>query len=125
MVVIIHSEYYFKYGFYLLEDYNLVIHDFKVNFDFLYENFGLNMTLKVHIIFHHYKEYFDLSGKTLRHTNGEFVESSHYSIKNEDRTHGFKVKRVIGTPIHREKVLKFIIWHDSKSTGVENLVFRT
>ena len=100
-----------------LEDYNLVIHDFKVNFDYLFDNFGLNMSLKVHIILDHYKEYFDLAGKTLRHTNGEFVESSHYSIKNEDRTHGFKIKRVIGTPLHREKALKSIIWHNSKRAG--------
>ena len=75
------------------------------------------MNLKVCIIVDHYKEYFNLTGKTLRHTNGEFVESSHYSIKNEDRTHGFKVKRAIGTPLHKEKALKSIIWHNSKRAG--------
>ena len=34
----------------VLEDFNLVLHDFKVNFEYLFENFHLNMTLKVHII---------------------------------------------------------------------------
>ena len=57
------------------------------------------------------------TGRTFRHTNGEFVESTHYSIKNGDRTHNFKVKRVIGTPVHREKTLKSIIWHNSLRAG--------
>ena len=63
-----------------LEDHDIVLHDFKVNFDFLFINFNMNRTLKIHIILHHYKEYFDLAGKTLRHTNGEFVESAHYLV---------------------------------------------
>ena len=76
------------------------------------------MTLKVHIIMHHYKEYFDLTQKTFRHTNGEFVEASHYTLKNEDRTHGFRVKRAIGTPVHMEKSLKSLVWHNSKRAGL-------
>ena len=87
-----------------LGDYYLVIHDFSINFDFLFDIFGLNMTLKVHIILHHFKEYFDLAGKARMHINGEFVDSAHYSIiKTEDRVHGFKVKRVIGTPVHVDR----------------------
>ena len=97
-----------------LEDYNLVLHDFKVNFTFLYENFGLNMPFKVHIILHHYKEYFDITNKTLRYTNGEFVESCHYSLKNEDQMHK---KRTLGTPMHVKKSLKSIVWHNSRRAG--------
>ena len=55
------------------------------------------------IILHHYQDYFDMTQKSMRFTNGEFVESTHYSIKNEERTHNFKVKRVMGTPVHLEK----------------------
>ena len=76
------------------------------------------MSLKVHIIIHHYRDYFEWTGKNFRYTNGEFVEASHYSIKNEDKTHNFKVTRGIGTPIHREKLLKSMIWHNSKRTGL-------
>ena len=54
---------------------------------------------------------------TMRFTNGEFVESSHYSRKKEKRTHGFKVKRAFGTPKHMEKSLKSLIWHNSKRAG--------
>ena len=37
---------------------------------------------------------------------GEFVESSHYSFKKEERTHGFKVKTFIGTPKHYKATIK-------------------
>ena len=43
----------------------------------LYENFNLNMTLKEHIIIDTYRDYFEWTGRTMRITNGEFVESSH------------------------------------------------
>ena len=82
------------------------------------ENFHLSMTLKVHIILHHYHDYFDWTGRTMRFTNGEFVESSNYSFKKEERTHGFKVKRAIGTPKQLEKSLKFFIWQNSKRVGL-------
>ena len=98
-------------------NYVEILKEFRVNFDHLYYHFRMNMSLKMHIIVDHYQEYFDLAGKTFRHTNGEFVESSHHSIKQEDITHNFKIKRVIGTPIHREKSLKSIIWHNSRRAG--------
>ena len=46
-----------------------VIFDFKTNFDFLYEEFNLPMTLKIHVIIHHYSEYFQWTGKTMKYTN--------------------------------------------------------
>ena len=75
------------------------------------------MTLKTHIICDHYSDYFDWTGKSFRYTNGEFVEAQHYALKNEDRTHNFKVKRMIGTPVHKEKMFKSIVWHNSKRAG--------
>ena len=101
-----------------LEDQDLILFDFSVNFEYLFENFNLNMTLKVHIILHHYKDYFDMTQKSMRFTNGEFVESTHYSIKNEERTHNFKVKRMMGTPIHLEKSKKSLVWHNSRRLGM-------
>ena len=62
-----------------LHDYDLILHDFELNFQYLYANFGLNMTLKVHIIVHHYTDYFDLT----RQTNGEFLESCYYFLKTK------------------------------------------
>ena len=36
-----------------LSDYRRILDDFKENFDYLYSNFNLNMTLKMHIIINH------------------------------------------------------------------------
>ena len=96
----------------------IVIPHNSVNFEYLFENFQPNMTLKVHIILHHYKDYFDMTQKSMRFTNGKFVESTHYSIKNEERTHNFKVKRMMGTPIHLEKSKKSLVWHNSRRLGM-------
>ena len=32
------------------EDADFQLFNFRINFDFLYENFGLNMTVKTHVI---------------------------------------------------------------------------
>ena len=45
-----------------LGDFYNVLHDFKVNFEFLNEEFLLPMTLKIHIILHHYSDYFEWTG---------------------------------------------------------------
>ena len=80
------------------------------------------MTFKIHIIVDHYLEYFHLAGKTLHHTNGEFVESTHFSVKNEDKVNGFKVKRVLGTPVHVDKSFYSMVWHNSKRVGLTSLL---
>ena len=33
------------------------------------------MTLKIHVIIHHYADYFEHSGLTIQNTNGEFSEA--------------------------------------------------
>ena len=60
-----------------LQDQDLILFDFAVNFEYLFENFNLNMTLKVHIILQHYQDYFDMTQKSMRFTNDEFVEITH------------------------------------------------
>ena len=51
-----------------LQDQDLILFDFSVNFEYLFESFNLNMTLKVHIILHHYQDYFDMKQKSMRFT---------------------------------------------------------
>ena len=89
-----------------------------MNFDFLYEEFGLNMTLKIYVILHHYGDYFDWTRKTFTHTNGEFVEAAHYTIKTEETQHRLKVTRKLGTPDHASKSFKSITWHNSRRAGL-------
>ena len=45
-------------------DYKLILDDFENNFNHLYENIELNMTLKVHVILHHFTQYFELTNST-------------------------------------------------------------
>ena len=45
-------------------DYRIVLEDFSVNFNYLFDHFKMNMSLKVHIILHHCSDNFDWTGKT-------------------------------------------------------------
>ena len=58
------------------------------------------MPLKVHVLVHHLSEYFALTGKTMRYTNGEFVETLHSTLRKFEEVHGKKIVRKMGTPIH-------------------------
>ena len=46
----------------------ILIEEFKCKFDKLYKDFKLPMTLKVHVIVHHYSDYFKETK-----TNGQMV----------------------------------------------------
>ena len=39
----------------------------------------------------------------MRFTNGEFPESCHSTLRQSEETHGFKVKRKLGSPFHQQK----------------------
>ena len=78
----------------------LALFDFEHNFFNLYEIFGLNMTLKIHIIIHHYRWYFTNTGIFFKDTNGEFGETVHSTLKKFELGRGFKVSRRIGTDHH-------------------------
>ena len=75
------------------------------------------MTLKIHVIFHHYEDYFDWTGVTMKFTNAEFTETAHATFKISERLHGLKVNRKIGTEKHKENSLKSIVWHNSRRAG--------
>ena len=77
----------------ILEENLQMLFNFKVIFDFLYENFGLNMTLKTHVILAHFDFYFKTTGTNFRNTNGEFFEAVYYSLKRHEVEHGYVVKR--------------------------------
>ena len=96
-------------------DYQLIIDDFERNFDFLYDNFELNMTMKVHVILHHFSQYFALTNTTMRETNGEFVETQHSSLRIHEESHGFKVVRKLGTPSHLQKAKRSLVSFNSTS----------
>ena len=88
---------------------------------YLYENFGLNMTLKVHVIIDHYKYFFEKSGTTMRHSNGEFTESCHSTLRKSEETHGFKVVKKCATPVHEKKSLQSLVFFNSRRAGYTTL----
>ena len=63
-------------------DADFYLFNFRTNFNYLYDNFGLNMTLKAHVILDHFEWYFKNTGTNFRNTNGEFLEAVHYSLKD-------------------------------------------
>ena len=66
---------------------------------------------------HHYQYYFTKSGKTMKMTNGEFVETCHSSIRQSEERHGFKVKKKLRTPIHMQKSWQSLVLYNSKRAG--------
>ena len=66
-------------------DFRETLTKFKDCFNKLYDSFNLNMTLKIHVIFHHYEEYFETTGTNFRSTNGEHHEAVHHSLKVFER----------------------------------------
>ena len=69
------------------------------------------MTLKCHIILEHYNTYFTQTAKTLRHTNGEFVESCHYQLRKSEERHQFKMVKKLGSPKHQAVSIVLEIEH--------------
>ena len=84
----------------------------------MYDTFQLNMTLKIHVIIHHYADYFELSGLTFRDTNGEFSEAIHSSLRIHEERLGFKVVKKMGTIIHLQKSLQSLSTFNSKRAGL-------
>ena len=98
-------------------DYQLILDENERNFDYLYDNFGLNETMKVHVIKDHFSQYFELTNKTMRDTNGEFVETLHSSLRIHEESHGYKVVRKLGTPNHLKKAKRSLVSFNSTRAG--------
>ena len=83
-----------------LDEAEVALFNFEQNFYTLYQLFQLNMTLKIHVIIHHYLWYFEKTGKNFKETNGEFTETVHSSIKKWEQKKNFHVKRRLGSDHH-------------------------
>ena len=94
-----------------LSEWNLTFHP-------TIHEFKHHMTLKIHVIYHHYSDYFSWTKTTMRLTNGEFTETTHSPFKISERIYGFKVNRIIGTPVHEKKSLQSLVSHNSGRQGL-------
>ena len=61
--------------------------------------FGLNQTLKMHVIKEHYKTYFKMTGKTLKEVSIEYHEAVHHSHKNHEKKGGFTKRKGWAVPL--------------------------
>ena len=74
-------------------NYRQILSEYEGTFEELYYQEGLNMPLKVHVIVHHFSEYLELKGETMKFTNGEFVETVHQTLHRHENVHGYPTVR--------------------------------
>ena len=58
-------------------------------FQQLQEKFDLSMPLKMHVILHHYQDFFELSGETLLTYSDEITEAMHSQILHFEEAHRY------------------------------------
>ena len=67
-----------------------VIAQMRENFLKLHTKFKMSESLKLHVIFSHYVEYFDLTGHTLLKFTDEVTEAVHSQLRMFDEWHQYK-----------------------------------
>ena len=67
-----------------------LISDIEEVFTKLQTHFDISMPLKMHIIIHHYRDYFEQSGETLLKYTDEFTESMHSQLRQFEESHHYK-----------------------------------
>ena len=78
---------------------NSNLQDLRQNFFYLQEIFNISESLKMHIIFYHYDEYFEKTGKTFLGVSDEITESVHSRYRQFEERHGY-VSNKKGTKGH-------------------------
>ena len=69
----------------LRENYQETLDEFEEAFKTVYELFHMNMTLKIHVIIHHYADFFKSTGKNMKTIIGEHHEALHHTLKDFER----------------------------------------
>ena len=67
-----------------------LISDIEFVFKQLQQHFDISMPLKMHIIVHHCRDYFEQSGETLLKYTDEFTESMHSQLRQFEESHHYK-----------------------------------
>ena len=101
----------------LSNNYQETIENFKQAFIVIYQELDLRQTLKSHVIFYHYSDYFAMNGKNLRETNAEHHEALHHKLKTMEGDRNIYVKRNHGGVVHQQKSHKSISIRNALSAG--------
>ena len=80
-------------------EYKEKLEEYEMTRQFLTEVFGLNQTLKMHVIKEHYKTYFKMTGKTLKEVSIEYHEAVHHSHENHEKKGGFTKRKGWAVPL--------------------------
>ena len=76
----------------------------------MYNTFQLNMTLKIHVIIHHYADYYELSGLTFWDKIAESSELIYSNLTIHEENIGFKVVLKIEIMIHQKRFLNHLLY---------------
>ena len=74
--------------------------------------------MKIHVIKHHFKQYFEQTGRNFAETNGENLESVHSSLRISEECHNFKTVGKILTPFHATRSDKSLVFYNSKRAKI-------
>ena len=86
-------------------------------FENVHQLFGISETLKIHVISHHYSDYFKMTGKTFRETNGEHHEALHHTLKTMERNKNLYMNKNHGGVVHQQKSHQSISIRNVLSAG--------
>ena len=96
-------------------EYKEKLEEFEMTRKYLTEVFGLNQTLKMHVIKEHFKTYFKMTGKTLKKASTEYHEAVHHSHKSHEKKRGFYQKKGLGSATHQKRsqsgIVQFNVLH--------------
>ena len=70
----------------------------------LHNQFKVPITPKLHIVFEHLPEYFEMTGKTLRKKTDQTVEATHSKLDKFIRSHNYQIRDV-----ESEKAGKYLL----------------
>ena len=95
---------------------NSNLQDLRQKFFYLQEIFNISESLKMHIIFYHYDEYFEKTGETFLGVSDEITESVHSRYRQFEERHGY-VSNKKGTKGHRFKQHISVVHFNSLNIG--------
>ena len=99
-----------------LETIRSVIKQMRKTFLKLHTRFGLNESLKLHVIFAHYVEYFEKTGHTLLRYTDEVTEAVHSQLRMFEERHKFK-RNDKSSQGHADAQHKCVVFYNSVALG--------
>ena len=101
----------------LNENFRETIQNFRECFEVVHELFDVSETLKSHVILNHYSDYFEMTGKIFKETNGEHHEALHHTLKTMEKNKGLYMRKKHGSPTHQKKTHQAISFRNVLSAG--------